>query len=108
MAWVSIARTSATADLIPYSFFYFGLFCSVRRGCNWELILCGMELIVHVSRYWAIPFDAPEYNFAQYMLDEGYAVFFYDRLGVGNSSRYVLLFSVILRFRMVCEIWIGC
>jgi hypothetical protein len=40
-------------------------------------------------RYWSLVFDPIQYNFAQYAVGKGYFVFFFDRLGVGTSTRYV-------------------
>lgn len=30
-----------------------------------------------------------EYSFAQKMLDNGYSIFWYDRVGTGRSQKYV-------------------
>jgi hypothetical protein len=38
--------------------------------------------------YWNSPYEPEEYNFVQYAINEGYSVFFYDRLGTGLSSKY--------------------
>lgn len=40
-----------------------------------------------LRRYWASSFEPENYSFAQYALDAGYSLFYYDRLGVGLSSR---------------------
>jgi hypothetical protein len=42
------------------------------------------------SNYWNIAYEPNQYNFAQYAIDQGYSVFFYDRLRVGESTRSVL------------------
>jgi hypothetical protein len=41
------------------------------------------------SRYWASSFKPEEYNFVQHALNEGYSVFYYDRVGTGRSEMYV-------------------
>jgi hypothetical protein len=38
-----------------------------------------------VHRYWN-PDTDDKYNFVKYTLSRGYSIFFYDRLGVGESS----------------------
>jgi pimeloyl-ACP methyl ester carboxylesterase len=37
--------------------------------------------------YWNSAFEPENYNFAQFALDKGYSIFFYDRLGTGKSSK---------------------
>lgn len=41
----------------------------------------------YCKRYWASSYKPEQYSFAQYALDAGYSIFYYDRLGVGLSSR---------------------
>lgn len=38
-------------------------------------------------RYWASPYKPEDYSFVDYALDKGYSVFFYDRLGTGQSEK---------------------
>jgi hypothetical protein len=44
-----------------------------------------------LDRYWDIQMNAEEYSFVDYAISRGYSVFFYDRLGTGLSSKFVLL-----------------
>jgi hypothetical protein len=37
--------------------------------------------------YWNPSFEPENYNFVDYAIGQGYSVFFYDRIGVGESSR---------------------
>lgn len=39
--------------------------------------------------YWNPFYKPDEYIFVQYAIQHGYSVFFYDRLGVGSSTKYV-------------------
>lgn len=38
-------------------------------------------------RYWNIPYQPEKYSFLDFVIAHGYSVLFYDRLGVGESSR---------------------
>ena len=40
--------------------------------------------------HWNVPVEPDKYNFVQFAVAQGYSVFFYDRLGCGASSRYVV------------------
>ncbi|MCJ1451432.1 hypothetical protein MMC28_001769 [Mycoblastus sanguinarius] len=37
--------------------------------------------------YWSLAYEPEKYNFVDFAISQGYSVFFYDRLGVGSSSR---------------------
>jgi pimeloyl-ACP methyl ester carboxylesterase len=39
------------------------------------------------NRYWASSFEPENFSFVQHALTDGYSIFYYDRLGVGLSSR---------------------
>jgi hypothetical protein len=43
-------------------------------------------LLIHTS-YWASSYKPENYSFVDYTLDKGYSVFFYDRLGTGQSEK---------------------
>jgi hypothetical protein len=47
------------------------------------------RLLIFLVRYWDIRMNAEKYSFVDYAISRGYSVFFYDRLGVGLSSKYV-------------------
>jgi hypothetical protein len=38
-------------------------------------------------RYWDVEVDPENYSFVDFAISRGYSVFFYDRLGVGKSSK---------------------
>ena len=46
-----------------------------------------------MSSSWNSPWQPEKYNFVQYAINEGYSVFFYDRIGIGNSTRCVFVLS---------------
>ena len=37
--------------------------------------------------HWNSPYEPEDYNFVQYAINQGYSVFFYDRLGCGASEK---------------------
>ena len=43
--------------------------------------------------YWDPGFEATYYSFVDFAISQGYSVFFYDRLGTGQSSKYVPLLT---------------
>lgn len=45
--------------------------------------------LTYANSYWNSPYEPEKYNFVQYAVSKGYSVFFYDRLGVGSSTKYV-------------------
>ena len=68
-------------------------FCWLRMGL---LSIEGMavlvercdEVLIDDISYWNSAYKPDEYNFVQYAIQRGYSVFFYDRLGVGSSTKY--------------------
>lgn len=44
--------------------------------------------LTYSHSYWNTPYEPDNYNFVQYAVNKGYSVFFYDRLGVGGSTKY--------------------
>jgi hypothetical protein len=68
-----------------------GTFCSPKtlKGNGTEkTVLVATHGFGFDRRYWAP--ENEDYSFAKYVLDAGYSIFYYDRLGVGESQRYVL------------------
>ncbi|KAJ4288172.1 hypothetical protein N0V90_012189 [Kalmusia sp. IMI 367209] len=66
-----------------------GTFCKPKTQNNGKqnTVLVATHGAGFDRRYWASSYKPEDYNFAQYALDAGYSVFYYDRLGVGLSSR---------------------
>lgn len=46
-------------------------------------------LLTQSHSYWNSPYEPDKYNFVQYAVNKGYSVFFYDRVGVGKSTKYI-------------------
>lgn len=46
-------------------------------------------LLTQPHSYWNSPYEPDKYNFVQYAVNKGYSVFFYDRVGVGKSTKYI-------------------
>ena len=46
------------------------------------------NILILLTRYWNIAYKPNEHNLAQHAINHGYSIFFYDRLGVGDSTRY--------------------
>lgn len=46
------------------------------------------EVLTYDASYWNSAYKPDEYNFVRYAIQRGYSVFFHDRLGVGNSTKY--------------------
>lgn len=42
---------------------------------------------IYQISYWNFPYQPEKYNFAQFAINKGYSIFFYDRLGNGISSK---------------------
>ncbi|KAL1604047.1 hypothetical protein SLS60_005639 [Paraconiothyrium brasiliense] len=66
-----------------------GTFCKpkVLKAGKEDTVLVATHGAGFDRRYWASSYKPETYNFAQYALDAGYSIFYYDRLGVGLSSR---------------------
>ncbi|KAJ4345853.1 uncharacterized protein N0V89_011988 [Didymosphaeria variabile] len=66
-----------------------GTFCKpkVLKDGKEDTVLVATHGAGFDRRYWASSYKPEDYNFAQYALAAGYSIFYYDRLGVGHSSR---------------------
>ena len=64
-------------------------FCTPKKqGKHAKTVLLATHGLGFDRSYWNSPYKPEKYNFAEYALDRGYSIFFYDRLGVGQSSKY--------------------
>ncbi|KAK5045486.1 hypothetical protein LTR84_009104 [Exophiala bonariae] len=63
-------------------------FCSPQKpGSSKETtVLVATHGLGYDGRYWASSYKPEEYSFAQYALENGYSVFWYDRVGTGRSQ----------------------
>lgn len=55
-----------------------------------KTVILATHGIGQARTHWNSPFKPEEYNFVQFAIDKGYSVFFYDRLGCGDSEKYAL------------------
>ncbi|KAF2496778.1 alpha/beta-hydrolase [Lophium mytilinum] len=63
-------------------------FCSPKKATAGKVntVLLATHGLGYDRRYWASSWKPEDYSFADFALDKGYSVFFYDRLGVGKSE----------------------
>lgn len=63
-------------------------FCTPRdaHAKNAKTVLLATHGLGFDRSYWNLPYDPDEYNFVDFATQKGYSVFFYDRLGLGESS----------------------
>lgn len=62
-------------------------FCTPRRRDRKRTILLATHGIGQARTHWNSPYEPDKYNFVQHALSQGYSVWFYDRLGNGESSK---------------------
>lgn len=63
-------------------------FCTPKkRTAKAENIIIATHGIGPARAHWNSPYKPDDYNFVQYAINEGYSVFFYDRLGCGASEK---------------------
>ncbi|KAH8804377.1 Alpha/Beta hydrolase protein [Xylogone sp. PMI_703] len=95
--FVSFAATRTSAGLPPPitgpslfegQFTIAATFCSpnVKASPHHKTVLLATHGLGFDRGYWNSQYQPEDYNFAQYILNKGYSIFFYDRLGVGASS----------------------
>lgn len=67
-------------------------FCTpkVKKGGKESTVLIATHGLGYDRRYWASAYKPDEYSFAASVLESGYSILFYDRIGVGQSQLYVL------------------
>jgi hypothetical protein len=65
-----------------------GTFCTPNKPVGREKqVLLATPGIGYDRRYWDSKYKPKEYNFVRAMVAKGYSVFFYDRLGTGESQK---------------------
>lgn len=64
-------------------------FCTPKKtkGGKEKTVLLATHGLGYDRRYWASSYKPEDYSFVDYALDKGYSVFFYDRLGTGQSEK---------------------
>jgi hypothetical protein len=66
-----------------------GTFCSPKapsQNGREKTILMATHGIAYDGRYWNSAYKPQEYSFVEAMVKQGYSVFYYDRIGTGNSQ----------------------
>jgi hypothetical protein len=62
-------------------------FCSPKsKNEHSKTVLLASHGLGFDRNYWNSQIEPDNYNFVQYVIDKGYSIFFYDRLGTGKSS----------------------
>ncbi|KIL84045.1 hypothetical protein FAVG1_12741 [Fusarium avenaceum] len=67
-------------------------FCTPKRSGKKTIILA-THGIGQARTHWNSAYEPDEYNFVQHAIDKGYSVWFYDRLGNGESEKSVNYFA---------------
>ncbi|MCJ1422472.1 hypothetical protein MMC29_000352 [Sticta canariensis] len=63
-------------------------FCTPEMpGNRSKTVLLATHGLGFDKSYWNSPYEPDNYNFVQYAVNRGFSVFFYDRLGVGRSTK---------------------
>lgn len=62
-------------------------FCS-PKGPKKRSIILATHGIGQARSHWNSPYSPTDYNFVQHAISKGYSVWFYDRLGTGESEKY--------------------
>ncbi|KAK3323878.1 Alpha/Beta hydrolase protein [Cercophora scortea] len=65
-------------------------FCQPARGqpaAHKDTVLIATHGLAYDGSYWDPPIDRQKYSFVDYAISQGYSIFYYDRLGTGDSSR---------------------
>lgn len=63
-------------------------FCTPQKaGQHSKTVLFATHGLAFDRGYWNSPYEPDKYNFVQYAVNKGYSVFFYDRVGVGKSTK---------------------
>lgn len=63
-------------------------FCSPKKTNGKETtVILATHGIGQARTHWNSPYKPEEYNFVQFAIAQGYSVFFYDRLGAGESEK---------------------
>ncbi|KAI9757587.1 MAG: hypothetical protein M4579_003399 [Chaenotheca gracillima] len=74
----------------PYtgSFKVAATFCTPKHPKNGreKTVLLASHGLGFDRGYWNSAYEPEKYNFVQFAIDQGYSVFFYDRIGTGKSS----------------------
>ena len=62
-------------------------FCT-PKGPGKKTVILATHGIGQPRTHWNSAYKPEQYNFVQHAIDKGYSVWFYDRLGTGESEKY--------------------
>ncbi len=65
-------------------------FCTPKDTPENKTVILATHGIGLARAHWNSPREPEKYNFVQHAIGKGYSVFFYDRLGCGDSQKYDL------------------
>jgi alpha-beta hydrolase superfamily lysophospholipase len=105
--FLTVATTRQTPDsgsitgksvVQPATYQIAASFCSPKKVTEKaKTVILATHGIGQARSHWNSPFRPNDYNFVQHAVNEGYSVFFYDRLGLGSSQRvdgYVIQINI--------------
>ncbi|KAH7303809.1 Alpha/Beta hydrolase protein [Stachybotrys elegans] len=95
--FLALATTRQTPDspsivgetvTMPATYLIAASFCTPKKATEKaKTVILATHGIGQARSHWNSPFRPNEYNFVQFAIDQGYSVFFYDRLGQGDSQK---------------------
>jgi hypothetical protein len=62
-------------------------FCTPKASHRKKTIILATHGIGQARGHWNSQYDPEQYNFVQHAINQGYSVWFYDRLGTGESQK---------------------
>jgi len=71
-------------------------FCTPKTPGKKTIILA-THGIGQARTHWNSAFDPEQFNFVQHAISQGFSVWFYDRLGTGESEKYAMPHALALR-----------
>lgn len=65
-------------------------FCTPKNTQKKKTVIIATHGIGQARSHWNSQREPEKYNFVQHAISKGYSVFFYDRLGCGDSQKFAL------------------
>ncbi|KAI8654088.1 hypothetical protein LRP88_01875 [Fusarium phalaenopsidis] len=62
-------------------------FCTPKKSSKKKTIILATHGIGQARTHWNSAYEPDKYNFVQHAISQGYSVWFYDRLGTGESEK---------------------
>lgn len=70
-------------------------FCTPKKSSKKKTVILATHGIGQARTHWNSAYEPDKYNFVQHAISQGYSVWFYDRLGTGESEKFVSLVSPV-------------